>query len=153
MVPQDSPIIQLLTRSCMFLDDEKFEDYLGLFTGTLNYRITAYSPDLRKDLTLLDLNRGELEILFQNLRRHVRLPGRLLRHLGASAFEQLSGSTDCVVKTPIIVVHTDLEGSSKIFAAGKYIDNVESVYGKVLLRNREVRLDTRQFGTGSHLPI
>jgi methanesulfonate monooxygenase small subunit len=147
-----SVIAELVAKSCMFLDEERFEDYLTLFAGSSNYRAVSYSPDLRRDLTLLDLNREELETLLRNLQRHVRLPGRLLRLSGASISGDRRGS-DVLVTTPIITVHTDLEGNSKIFAVGRYRDVVREIDGRPLFVEREVRLDTRQFGTGSHVPI
>jgi 3-phenylpropionate/cinnamic acid dioxygenase small subunit len=143
---------QLVALSCLLLDEEKFADYLALFAEGSRYSIRAYSPDLRKDLSLLDLERAELETLLKNLRKHVRLPGRFLR-LAAPTLEHSNGGEIVSLTTTVLVTHTDLEGISRVFAAGRYVDKIEVKNGRALIREREVRVDTRQFGTGSHIPL
>ena len=142
----------LVAMSCLLLDEEKFDDYLALFAEGGRYCIRAYSPDLRKDLSLLDLDRPELATLLTNLRKHVRMPGRFLR-LAAPTTSQATGNDSVSVTTTVLVTHTDLEGISRIFAAGRYLDKVEVKNGKALIKEREVRVETRQFGPGSHIPL
>jgi methanesulfonate monooxygenase small subunit len=143
----------LVSLSCLLLDEEKFDRYLELFSAPSRYRITAYSPDLRKDQAWLDLDRKELETLLSNLPRHVRLPGRFLRHPNGFIVQEEEGSKELLVTTSLLVAHTDVDGVSRLFAAGRYRDRIEWVAGEARLKEREVRLDTRQFGPGSHVPI
>jgi len=143
---------ELVALSCLLLDEEKFDQYLGLFTPESRYSIRAYSPDLRKDVSFLDLDYAEMEVLFRNLPRHVRLPGRFLRLANGTVVESNDG-TQLSITTAVLVAHTDLEGASRVFAAGRYRDKVAAVDGKARLIEREVRVDTRQFGPGSHIPL
>lgn len=143
---------RLVALSCLLLDEEKFEEYLALYADGSRYSIQAFSPDLRKELSLLDLDRPELETLLTNLRKHVHLPGRFLRLAGSTLAE--SGSGEAVsLTTTVLVTHTDLEGVSRLFAAGRYFDKIEMLNGRALIKEREVRVDTRQFGPGSHIPL
>ena len=143
---------ELVALSCLLLDEEKFDQYLGLFIPESRYSIRAYSPDLRKDVSFLDLDYAEMEVLFRNLPRHVRLPGRFLRLANGTVVESNDG-TQLSITTAVLVAHTDLEGVSRVFAAGRYRDKVAAVDGKARLIEREVRVDTRQFGPGSHIPL
>ena len=143
---------RLVALSCLLLDEEKFDDYLALYAEGGRYSIRTYSPDIRKDLSLLDLDRPELATLFTNLRKHVRLPGRFLR-LASSPMAESNGGDAVSLTTTVLVTHTDLEGISRVFAAGRYFDKIEVRGGKALIKEREVRVDTRQFGPGSHIPL
>lgn len=142
----------LVALSCLLLDEEKFDQYLGLFSPESRYSIRAYSPDLRKDISLLDLDFGELEVLFRNLPKHVRLPGRFMRLANGTVLESQEAER-LLMTTSVLVTHTDLEGVSRVFAAGRYRDKIALVDGKPRLAEREVRVDTRQFGPGSHIPL
>ncbi|MHB8727124.1 MAG: aromatic-ring-hydroxylating dioxygenase subunit beta [Casimicrobiaceae bacterium] len=143
----------LVALSCLLLDDEKFDEYLSLLSPRYHYCIKAYSPDLRKDVVFLDLDRGELEVLFRNLPKHVRLPGRFMRHANTSVVQSHDSQDRLSITTSLLVTHTDLEGVSRVFATGRYRDKIARIEGKPLLEEREVRLDTRQFGPGSHIPL
>jgi methanesulfonate monooxygenase small subunit len=142
----------LVSLSCLFLDEEKFDRYLELFSSESRYTIRTYSPDLRKDISLLDLDRAELGVLFKNLPKHVRLPGRFLRLANGTLVEGKS-EQQLSIMTSVLITHTDLEGVSRVFAAGRYRDKVVMEDGKPRLSEREVRVDTRQFGPGSHIPL
>lgn len=143
----------LVALSCLLLDDEKFDEYLALFAPEARYSIRTYSPDLRKDVALLDLDRSELEVLFRNLPKHVRLPGRFMRHANMSVVESDGAEGPVSITTSLLVTHTGLDGISSVFAAGRYRDKMEFIDGRPRLKEREVRLDTRQFGPGCHIPL
>ena len=49
--------------------------------------------------------------------------------------------------------YTGLDGVSNVFAAGRYNDIIDVSGNRPLLRAREVRLDTRDLGGGTHFPI
>ena len=66
-------ISELISRSCMTLDDKKFSDFIGLCDEGFRYRITAYSPEIRKEMTWLEHDRAGMQLLFNNLPRHKRL--------------------------------------------------------------------------------
>ena len=53
----------------------------------------------------------------------------------------------------VLVINTDLEGRSTLFAAGRYLDQVDMTGEAPLLAARTVHLETRDLGIGSHVPI
>ena len=144
-------------RSCLYLDDERFDDYLALWSPRGRYRITSWSPDLRKELVLLDLPLDDYRQLLENVPKHERMQGTLSRHVTGPLVERGDdggdGSVAARATSSLLVVHTDLEGVSTVYAAGRYLDAIESANGDPRILSREVRLQTRQFGTGSHVPM
>ena len=140
-------------RSCLLLDDERFDDYLALWSPQGRYRITSWSPDLRKDLVLLDLPLPDYRQLLENVPMHERMSGTFSRHVTGQLIERPDGDDTARATSSLLVVHTDLEGVSRLYAAGRYVDDIELVHDDARIASREVRLDTRQLGTGSHIPM
>ena len=143
----------MITRSCLLLDDERFDDYLALWSPEGRYRITSWSPDLRKELVLLDLHLADYRQLLANVPNHERMPGTFSRHVTGQLIERPDDGGAVRATSSLLVVHTDLEGVSRLFAAGRYVDDVELAPDGARIASREVRLDTRQLGTGSHIPM
>ena len=55
--------------------------------------------------------------------------------------------------TSVVIYRTALDGgSTELFAVGKYFDTVSLAGDGPLLKSRNVRLDTRELGIGSHMP-
>ena len=143
----------MITRSCLLLDAERFDDYLALWSPEGRYRITSWSPDLRKELVLLDLALADYRQLLENVPNHERIQGTFSRHVTGQLIERHDDEGAARVTSSLLVVHTDLEGVSSLFAAGKYVDDIKIARDDVRIASREVRLETRQLGTGSHVTI
>jgi len=143
----------VIHRSCLLLDEERFDKYLALWAPAGRYRITSYSPDIRKDLVLLDLGRDDYGHLLSNIRNHEHMPGTFSRHLSVQLLERDEGTGKVHVTSSILVIHTDPEGVSRVFATGRYLDVFVTGGDQPLIELREARLTTRQFGPGSHIPI
>ena len=152
-VESDDRIRSLIMRSCLLLDDERFDDYLALWSPRGRYRITSWSPDLRKELVLLDLPLADLRQLLENVPNHERMAGTFSRHATGPLVEWPDGEDAARATSSLLVVHTDLEGVSSVYAVGKYLDDIEIAGGDARIVSREVRLETRQLGTGSHVPM
>ena len=45
----------------MTLDDKKFNDYLDLCDPAYHYAITAYSPEIRKEMTWLEHDKAGMQ--------------------------------------------------------------------------------------------
>jgi hypothetical protein len=60
----------LIGRACLELDDNNFAAFLDLCDDPFNYRIRAWSPDLKQDMTWLEHDRDGLEELFKSLPEH-----------------------------------------------------------------------------------
>jgi methanesulfonate monooxygenase small subunit len=140
-------------RSCLLLDREDFNAYLALWTEELSYCITTFSPDLKKEMVWLDLDRTELTTLFNNLKHHVRMQGILHRAVCGNFIEPAADGREVVCTSSIWIAHTGLDGVSKLFAVARYHDVFDVSLPYPLLKRRDVRLDTRELGAGSHVPL
>ena len=153
MTVSDDQLRDLVHHSCLFLDDSNWEAYLDLCTDDFTYRITAFSPELRKNMVWLEQDRAGLTNLFENLENHVTLKGRFLRHVNVALIERDDEHGVGRATSTFFVIHTGLDGVSEMFAAGRYNDTIHMSGNRPLLRTREVTLDTRDLGGGTHFPI
>jgi len=145
-------IERLIYETCLRLDLEDFAGYLDLCAAEFTYRITTYSAEIRKDMIWLHHDREGMQALFENYYDHVRRLGSLHRHVAVYAIDRQDDGLFRVTSS-FQVTHTDLEGQSKMFAVGRYHDVVGESENGARLHAREARLETRELGSGSHLPI
>jgi methanesulfonate monooxygenase small subunit len=143
---------------CLYLDDSQFGRWLELTAPEFRYRIQAYSPELRKEMTWLDRSRSELAALFELLPKHHIDGAKWSRHAVVySASQATDGSLRAVSSVALFHTAVDIgdvqleSGSSRLFAVGRYEDRLRLESGRWLLSERTVRLDTRQLGVGTHL--
>jgi hypothetical protein len=141
----------LVAKSCVYLDRESYPDYLRLLDDDYEYTIRCYSPDLRKDMIHLKVNKGELTDLVENIHNHIRLSGSLFRQASLYALEQRDGLYEAM--SYVSVTHTDLDGASKVFCVGRYFDRIAVGDDGARLKSREFRMETRDIGPGCHFPI
>jgi 3-phenylpropionate/cinnamic acid dioxygenase small subunit len=150
--PTQNPVHELIGNTALALDAEAFDDFLGLCTTDFHYRIRVTSPELGQDMVWLEQTREELGKLFAALPEHLTRLGRLTRQVSVASTAQASGSLH--VTSTLSVFHTDTDGRTAVMAVGRYQDEVVVVDHNVLrLRRREVQLDTRDLGIGSHVPL
>jgi methanesulfonate monooxygenase small subunit len=142
----------LVARSCLALDREDFAGFLQCCTADFRYAVRVWSPELRRQMTWLAQSRTELEALFGALPEHLRRRGTLLRHLGPTIVDAL-GDGEWRAVTSVVVFHTDAEGRTRTWVAGRYHDRIVERAGSPLLAEREVELQTRDLGAGSHVPL
>lgn len=141
----------LVARSCLYLDREAYPAYLALLDDEYEYSITCYSPDLRKEMIHLKVNKGELTDLVENIHNHIRLSGSLFRQASLYSLEPRDGGYEAM--SYVSVTHTDLDGASKVFCVGRYFDRIALDGGGARLKSREFRMETRDIGPGCHYPI
>lgn len=151
----DRDVRDLIYRSCLSLDQGDFAGWLELCVPEFRYTITAYSPEIRREMVWLDHDREGMEGLFKMLPKHNSDHSPLTRH--ASVYVVGHDETDqkrASAVTSLVVYKTYLDGgTTELFAVGKYFDTV-SLEGDVpQLSSRNVRLDTRELGIGSHIPL
>jgi methanesulfonate monooxygenase small subunit len=144
-------IERLIYRSCHCLDEEDFAGYLDLCAPDFRYRVCAHSPEIRKDMVWLDHDRKGLAALFENLPTHLRRPGKLHRH--ASVYDITDNGAQANVDTSLLVLVTGFDGRTTVLAAGRYEDSVQLGGDIPRLLSRTVRLETRDLGIGSHVPL
>ena len=147
-------ITELICNSCMALDDKQFNAYLELCDPAYHYKITAYSPEIRKDMTWLEHDRAGMQTLFANLPKHNSDQSPLTRHVTVYTVKEDAAAQQAQVVSALQVFRTTLDGgATELFAVGKLHDLI-SLAGEVpKLLAREVRLQTRMLGFGYHIPF
>ncbi|MEJ2347476.1 MAG: hypothetical protein P8090_19205 [Gammaproteobacteria bacterium] len=58
-------IEELIYESCMTLDQADYGAYMDLYAPEFNYRLTAYSPEVKEEMTWLNHDRDEMADLFR----------------------------------------------------------------------------------------
>jgi methanesulfonate monooxygenase subunit beta len=148
----------IVQRSALYLDERRFGEYLELTAPEFRYRIEAYSPELRRNMTWLDHDRAGLAALIELLPRHHVNGADWLRQVVLSVVT-LDRAESAEGISSLSIFHTDVDvgdalvegGSTRVFAVGRYHDRFRLEKGRWLLSERTVRLRTRQLGIGSHL--
>ena len=145
-------IEEVVYRSCLALDERDFKGYLDLCDDAFRYTITAYSPEIRKDMIWLDHDKPGMQLLFANLPRHISDHSPLTRH--AIVYTVDCAGDEAHVVSALQVFKTTLDGgATELFAIGRYLDTVRVDGAAPKLTKRVVKLETRQFGFGNHIPF
>ena len=138
----------------MALDDKKFNDYLDLCDPTYHYAITAYSPEIRKEMTWLEHDKAGMQGLFANLPKHNSDQSPLTRHVSLYTVKTSDDGSEAQAISALQVFRTTLDGgTTELFAVGKVHDRITLAGGTPKLLSRNVRLDTRMLGFGYHIPF
>jgi len=147
-------IEELVYRSCLALDAGDFKAYLALCDDGFHYTVTAHSPEIRKDMIWLDHDKAEMQLLFNNLPRHNSDHSPLARHAHVYTVETTADRKSAEVISTLQIYRTTLDGgATDLFAIGRYLDTVSVEEAAPRLSKRIVRLTTRQFGFGYHIPF
>ncbi len=146
-------ITTLIYKSFLTLDDLNFKEFLNLCAPNYHYKITAYSPEIRKEMIWLEESRQSLEQLFINLPKHNSDHSRLSR-LGNVYLIDKTAPHEWSVLTFLQVFRTTLDGgATELFAIGKIYDKITETNSEFKLLDREIKLETRMFGFGHHIPF
>ena len=138
----------------MTLDDKQFNAYLELCDPAYHYKITAYSPEIRKDMTWLEHDKAGMQALFANLPKHNSDQSPLTRHVTVYTVKEDAATRQAQVISALQVFKTSLDGgATELFAVGKLHDQISLTDAGPKLLAREVRLQTRMLGFGYHIPF
>ena len=149
---QRQAIEELVYRSCLALDARDYKGFLDLCDQEFRYTVSAYSPEVRKDMVWLDHDRKGMETLFANLPKHNSDHSPITRH--ATVYTVDMGDAGANVVSALQVFRTQLDGgATELFAVGRFHDTVKLEGGGAKLARRVVRLETRQLGYGYHIPF
>jgi methanesulfonate monooxygenase small subunit len=149
-----SLVEELIYRSCLLLDERNFHGYLDLCDEQFRYTISAYSPEIRRDMIWLDHDKKGMTTLLTQLPRHNSDHSPLTRHATVYTVRVDAAGQQGDVVSALQVFRTALEGgATELFAVGKYLDTVKLNGGTLLLLKRVVKLDTRMLGIGYHIPF
>ena len=138
----------------MTLDDKQFSASLELCDPAYSYKITAYSPEIRKDMTWLEHDKTGMQTLFTNLPKHNSDQSPLTRHVTVYTVKEDAAAQQAQVVSALQVFKTSLDGgATELFAVGKLHDLISLAGAGPKLLAREVRLQTRMLGFGYHIPF
>lgn len=147
-------IEELIYDSCMALDQSDYDAYMDLCSPDFSYKLSAYSPEVKQEMTWLDHDRDEIEHLFHTLPKHNSDRNPLTRNAVVYRVKVDENHKRADVVSSFQIFKTALNGGhSELFAVGKYFDTVSLEGGKPALVNRHVKLDTRDLGWGYHVPF
>ncbi len=145
---------ELVYRTGLALDAVDFPGFLALCGESFHYRISAYSPEIRKDMTWLEHDRKGMELLFKNLPKHNSDRSLLGRHVTVYTVSFAGDGAVADVVSGLQVYRTTLDGgATELFAVGKMFDKVSVGDGGARLMDRHIKLDTRMLGIGFHIPF
>ncbi|HXS54066.1 MAG TPA: nuclear transport factor 2 family protein [Usitatibacter sp.] len=149
---QRHKIEELVYRSCLALDDLDFKAFLDLCDPGFRYKVTAYSPEIRKEMVWLDHDKAGMETLFTQLPRHNSDHSPLARHATVYTVKVDGGEAEVV--STLQVFRTALDGgATELYGVARLIDTVKLDGDAPKLTRRHVRMGTRQLGFGSHIPL
>ncbi len=147
-------IHELIYRSCLTLDEKNVKAYLDLCDPGFHYTITAHSPEIRKEMTWLEHDKAGLQTLLTQLPRHNSDHSPLTRHATVYTVQYDDDNKQASVVSALQIFRTTLDGgATELFAVGKYHDTVKLNGDASKLLKRVVKLDTRMFGFGYHIPF
>lgn len=146
-------IQEVVYRACTALDKEDFDTFMEQCAPDLEYSVTAYSPEIRKEMIWLDQDYEGMRALLEMVPQHLKRLGTLKRHVSVYFVDRDESAGTAAVTSSFIVTHTDPDGRSQLFVAGTYYDVVDCAGDQCLLKKRNAHLETRDLGIGSHIPI
>ena len=150
-----------ILRSCLFLDDEQWLRWLDLCLDNFQYKITSYSPEIRKDMIYFSGDHGELRSMTEMLPKHNTEHSPLKRHASVYTVDLSSDGASAEAVTSVVIYQTMLDGvnshidsgETRLFCAGRYIDTLIVEEDTAKFVSRELRLENRRLDKGSHWPL
>jgi 3-phenylpropionate/cinnamic acid dioxygenase small subunit len=142
---------ELVQRTAMLLDDEKFDAWVGLFDAEGIYELTAYSTEIRRWMTWQLSDREALQKMLQDVDEHVRDPARR-RHVVGVPLVELDGDQGRV-RSHFSLFRTSPEGQSSLYMVGCYDDRIVKRAGAWLYAAHKVIVDTRMLDSFTHIPV
>ncbi|MBX3608617.1 MAG: hydroxylase [Hydrogenophaga sp.] len=145
-------IARMIYGAAIKLDAEDFKGFMRQCGDDFRYSIRSYSPELGQEMVWLEHDRKGMQDLFAMLPKHVRMTGRFKRHVSVYSVDR-DDDRHARAHSSVLLVHTDMEGNSKLFAAGQYEDLIDTAGDTPRILERVVRLETRNLGPGVHVPV
>jgi methanesulfonate monooxygenase small subunit len=156
-----SAVREAIGRATVYLDDQRWNEWLDLCADDFHYAIKSYSPEISYDMTYLQGSRKDMESLIKLLPKHNTDHSPLSRHTNVCTVEVDADGKNATAVSSVAVyqhlldgtnAHVD-SGESRLFLVGKYIDKFRIEEGRPVFVDREVRLQNRRLDKGSHWPI
>ena len=137
--------------SARSLDACDFDGYIAHFAEGAEYAMEVATPEIKRDSTWLRADRAELARLLSESSQHIHdLAARF--HLVTVDEIDIERETASSVSR-FIVVRTDLQGRSNVYAVGTYDDEWIAGEGGWMITRRTVRLQTRMMEAPTPMPL
>ncbi len=148
-------------RACLFLDDQRWDDWLDLCDEDFEYVIKAFSPEINYDMTYMFGTRADMTTMTGILKKHNSDHSPFKRHVTVYTVDVDEKAKIASAVTSLVVYQNMLDGNnshidsgeSRLFLVGRYLDRFRLDGAAPKFIEREVRLDTRRLDQGSHWPI
>jgi methanesulfonate monooxygenase small subunit len=148
-------------RSCLLLDEQKWDEWLALCDDDFHYAVRAYSPEIHHDMTYYEADRSHLTGMIDMLPKHNTDHSPMKRHVTVYSVDVDEADGTATAVTSVVVYQTLFDGinahldagETRLFVAGKYVDRLRVDNGAARFVDREVRLETRRLDKGTHWPI
>lgn len=144
-------IADLVQSTARLLDNEDFDGWLALFDDNFEYEITAYSPEIRRQMSWWKSDRTSLAKILKDIPKHVRDPGRHL-HVVTSNLIEISEDTANVLSS-FAAFRTGSNGESRLYVVGRYEDRLVKKTGAWRYAVHKVVLETRLLQGFTHVPL
>lgn len=141
----------LVQRTAALLDQEKFDDWIGLFDEQAIYELRAYSTEIRRWMIWQHSDRETLAKMLQEVSEHVRDPAQR-RHVVGYPLVELDGDQG-QVQSPFALFRTHSDGQSSLYMVGNYDDRVVKRSSVWLYASHTVVVDTRMLDMFTHIPV
>lgn len=150
----EKSIRELIADLCLCLDRNDYKGYLAMCDADFNYRITAYSPEIRRDMLWFEKDKKGLEAMVGLLPKQNMDRTPLTRHFNMCVISPSPQGDTHQVRSTLQVFRTEHDGGeTSLVAIGEYLDKVRIMSDRAFLVDREVRLQTRMLGKGYHVPF
>lgn len=144
-------IEDLVAKASSLLDAENFAEWITLCATGFEYSITAFSDEIGQKVHWMVQDRTSLQNLLETVNGHERDGGKIRRHLGMVRLVEKGDKPRA--ESSVILWHTDMQGTTQLFAVGKYVDDFVVTNDALLFERREVVLETRRLPYTSHVPL
>ncbi len=145
----------LHTRYIQVIDDDRLEEWPGLFTETCLYKIiTRENFDQGLPLGVMECrSRGMMQDRVTGLRRiNVFEPQRYLHQISGLTIEP-AGQNRVTCRSNYLVVRTMSDGAMTLFSAGVYLDKIVLDDDSARFEERIVVADSRRIETLLVIPL
>lgn len=135
---------ELLNEYVDRIDSDRLEDWLELFTEDAIYTIIP-RENVEQNLpaALIDCpNKNVLRDRIVSLRNANEYNLHYDRHMVSAIRVRPDGAGEWTLEANYVVYQTTLEGQSKLFGIGRYIDRLRNVNGSLLFCKKYIILDT-----------
>ena len=154
-------IKDVIYSSCLYQDDQQWNDWLDLCADDFQYAIKSYSPEIQADMTYFSGDRAHLKTMTEMLPKHNTDQSPLKRHCTVYKVEVDDDGKSASAISSFVVYQTLLDGinshvdsgESRLFLIGVYKDRFSIDGDQVKFTERETRLENRRLDKGSHWPI